>query len=102
MKAYFINRYGKSDVLTSGDLPEPALRDDDVLVQIHAAGVNPLDNKIRDGEFKLLLPYKMPLILGNDLAGVVVRVGARVRRFKTGDEVGKRPGAAAPATPSTS
>jgi NADPH:quinone reductase-like Zn-dependent oxidoreductase len=91
MKAYFINRYGKSDVLTSGDRPEPVLRDDDVLVQIHAAGVNPLDNKIRDGEFKLLLPYKMPLILGNDLAGVVARVGARVRRFKVGDEVYARP-----------
>lgn len=91
MKAFFINRYGKSDVLTSGELPEPTLRDDDVLVQIHAAGVNPLDHKIRDGEFKLLLPYKMPLILGNDLAGVVVRVGARVRRFKVGDEVYARP-----------
>jgi len=91
MKAYFIKRYGKSDVLMSGDLPEPALHDDDVLVQIHAAGVNPLDNKIRDGEFKLLLPYKMPLILGNDLAGVVVRVGARVHRFKVGDEVYARP-----------
>lgn len=91
MKAYFINRYGKSDVLTSGDLPEPALRDNDILVQIHAAGVNPLDNKIRGGEFKLLLPYKMPLILGNDLAGVVARVGARVRRFKAGDEVYARP-----------
>lgn len=91
MKAFFINRYGKSDVLTSGDLPEPMLRDDDVMVQIHAAGVNPLDNKIRSGEFKLLLPHKMPLILGTDLAGVVVRVGARVRRFKVGDEVYARP-----------
>ncbi|MEO6921293.1 MAG: NADP-dependent oxidoreductase [Collimonas sp.] len=91
MKAYFIKRYGKSDVLTSGELPEPVLRDDDVLVQIHAAGVNPLDNKIRDGEFKLLLPYEMPLILGNDLAGVIVRVGARVRRFKVGDEIYARP-----------
>lgn len=91
MKAFFINRYGKSDVLTLGELPEPALRDDDVLVQIHAAGVNPVDNKIRDGEFKLLLPYKMPLILGTDLAGVVVRVGPRVRRFKVGDEVYARP-----------
>jgi NADPH:quinone reductase-like Zn-dependent oxidoreductase len=45
MKAFFINRYGKSDVLTSGELPEPELRDDDVLVQIHAAGVNPVDYK---------------------------------------------------------
>ena len=87
MKAYFINRYGKSDVLTSGDLPEPALGDDDVLVQIHAAGVNPVDNKLRHGDFKWLLPYKMPLILGNDLAGVVVRVGGRVHGFKAGDEV---------------
>lgn len=91
MKAHFINRYGKPDVLTSGELPEPTMRDDDVLVQIHAAGVNPLDAKIRAGEFKLLLPYKMPLILGNDFAGVVVRVGARVRRFKVGDEVYARP-----------
>ena len=91
MKAFFINRYGKSDVLTLGELTEPTLRDDDVLVQIHAAGVNPVDNKIRGGEFKLLLPYKMPLILGTDLAGVVVGVGPRVRRFKVGDEVYARP-----------
>lgn len=87
MKAFFINRYGKSDVLRPGELPEPMVRDDDVLVQVHAAGVNPVDHKIRDGEFKLLLPYMMPLILGTDLAGVVVSVGPRVRRFKAGDEV---------------
>src|SRR5713226_9992831 len=69
----------------------PEMRDDDVLVQIHAAGVNPLDSKIRDGEFKLLLPYRLPLILGNELAGVVVRVGSKVRNFKPGDEVYARP-----------
>ena len=74
-------------------MPEPELREDDVLVQIHAAGVNPLDSKIRDGEFKLILPYRLPLILGNDFAGVVVRVGSRVRRFKPGDEVYARPDA---------
>lgn len=91
MKAFFIKQYGKSEVLTFGDQPEPSLRDDDVLVQIHAASVNPLDNKIRSGEFKLLLPYKMPLILGTDLAGVVVKVGACVSRFKIGDEVYARP-----------
>ncbi len=91
MKAFIIDRYGKADVLHAGEMPEPVLRDDDVLVQIHAAGVNPLDVKIRDGEFKLLLPYKLPLILGNDLAGVVVRVGPRVRRFNVGDEVYARP-----------
>jgi alcohol dehydrogenase len=69
------------------------LREDDVLVQIRAAGVNPLDSKLRDGEFKLLLKFQMPLILGNDLAGVVVRVGPKVRNFKPGDEVYARPNA---------
>jgi alcohol dehydrogenase len=67
------------------------MRDDDVLIEIHAAGVNPLDSKIRGGEFKLILPYRLPLILGNELAGVVVRVGSRVQRFKLGDEVYARP-----------
>ena len=75
----------------SGEMPEPELREDDVLVQVHAAGVNPLDSKIRNGEFKLLLPYRLPLILGNEAAGVVLRVGSRVQRFKPGDEVYARP-----------
>jgi NADPH:quinone reductase-like Zn-dependent oxidoreductase len=72
-------------------MPEPEVREDDVLVQVHAAGVNVLDSKIRNGEFKFILPYRLPLILGNDVAGVVVRVGSRVRRFKPGDEVYARP-----------
>src|SRR5579864_4112877 len=72
-------------------MPDPERRQDDVLVQIHAAGVNLLDSKIRDGEFKLILPYRLPFILGNDVAGVVVRVGSRVRRFKPGDQVYARP-----------
>src|SRR5438093_10867689 len=72
-------------------MPEAEVRDADVLVRVHAAGVNVLDSKIRDGEFKLILPYRLPLILGNDVAGVVVRVGSRVRRFKPGDEVYARP-----------
>ena len=80
-----------SDGVRAGEMPDPELREDDVLVQIHAAGVNLLDSKIRDGEFKLILPYRLPLILGNDVAGVVVRVGSRVRRFKPGDEVYARP-----------
>lgn len=91
MKAFTIDRYGKKVALKATEMPEPALADNDVLVQIHAAGVNPLDLKIRDGEFKMILPYRMPLIMGNDLAGVVVRVGARVQRFKPGDEVYARP-----------
>lgn len=72
-------------------MPNPELRDDEVLVQVHAAGVNLLDSKIRDGEFKLILPYRLPLILGHDVAGVVVKVGPRVRQFKLGDEVYARP-----------
>ncbi|HET6158331.1 MAG TPA: hypothetical protein VFE34_08310 [Dongiaceae bacterium] len=70
MKAFIVDRYGSKDGGRFGDMPDPELRDDDVLVQIHAAGVNLLDSKIRSGEFKLILPYRLPLILGNDVAGV--------------------------------
>src|SRR5437773_9491291 len=91
MKAFILDRYGSADHVRAGEMPDPELREDDVLVQIHAAGVNLLDSKIRDGEFKRILPYRLPLILGNDVAGVVVRVGSRVRRFKPGDEVYARP-----------
>ena len=91
MKAFILDRYGKTVGLRMGDLPEPDVGDDDVLVKVHAAGVNVLDSKIRNGEFKLLLPYRLPLVLGNDVAGVIVRVGANVRRFKPGDEVYARP-----------
>jgi alcohol dehydrogenase len=87
MKAFLLDRYGKQRALTLAELPNPTLRDDEVLVEVHAAGVNLLDAKIRDGEFKLILPYRLPLVLGHDVAGVVVRVGPRVRQFKAGDEV---------------
>jgi NADPH:quinone reductase-like Zn-dependent oxidoreductase len=93
VKAFIVDRYGKKGGGRFGEMPDPQLRADDVLVQVHAAGVNPLDSKIADGEFKLILPYRLPLILGNDFAGVVVRVGSRVRRFKPGDEVYARPDA---------
>lgn len=91
MKAFIVDRYGGADEMRSGELPEPAVGEDDVLVRVHAAGVNRLDAKIRDGEFKLILPYRLPVVLGNDVAGVVVRVGSRVRRFTPGDEVYARP-----------
>ncbi|PYM83131.1 MAG: NADPH:quinone oxidoreductase [Candidatus Rokuibacteriota bacterium] len=91
MRAFILDRYRSTDALRAGDMPEPEVREDDVLVQVHAAGVNVLDSKIRNGEFKSILPYRLPLILGNDVAGVVVRVGSRVRRFKPGDEVYARP-----------
>jgi NADPH:quinone reductase-like Zn-dependent oxidoreductase len=87
MKAFILDRYGSADRVRAGEMPDPELREDDVLVQIHAAGVNLLDSKIRNGEFKRILRYRLPLILGHDVAGVVVRTGSRVRRFKPGDEV---------------
>lgn len=91
MKAFILDRYGRDERLRLGQMLEPELKDDDVLVQVHAAGVNPLDTKIRDGDFKLLLPYRLPLVLGNDVAGTVVRVGPKVQRVKRGDEVYARP-----------
>lgn len=91
MQAFTVDRYGKKNALRLADMPTPELRDDEVLVQVHAAGVNLLDSKIRSGEFKLILPYRLPLVLGHDVAGVVTRVGSRVRQFKVGDEVYSRP-----------
>ncbi|RST48104.1 NADP-dependent oxidoreductase [Variovorax sp. MHTC-1] len=91
MKAFVLERYGKKRALELENLPTPELRDDEVLVQVHAAGVNQLDSKIRDGEFKLILPYRLPLILGHDVAGKVVKIGPRVQQFKLGDEVYARP-----------
>ena len=92
MKAFIVDRYGSSDNVRAAEMPDPEVRENDVLVQVHAAGVNLLDSKIRNGEFKQILPYRLPVILGNDVAGVVVRAGSRVRRFKPGDEVYARPG----------
>ncbi|OBB13305.1 NADPH:quinone oxidoreductase [Mycolicibacterium setense] len=91
MRAFAIDRYKSKDGGRIVDLPQPDVGDNDVLVQVHAAGVNVLDTKIAAGEFKIFLPYRFPLVLGNDVAGVVVQVGARVRRFKPGDEVYARP-----------
>ncbi len=91
MKAFVVDKYKKKAALRLADMPEPTLGADEVLVQAHAAGVNLLDSKIRDGEFKLFLPYRPPFILGHDVAGIVVKAGASVKRFKGGDVVFARP-----------
>lgn len=91
MKAFILDRYGSKVALRAGEVADPEVREGDVLVQIHAAGVNLLDSKLRSGEFKLILPYRAPFVLGHDVAGVVVRVGASVKRFGPGDEVYARP-----------
>lgn len=87
MKAFIVDRYGNSEIGRIGETPEPEVRENDVLIEVHAAGVNVLDLKIAKGEFKQILPYRLPLVLGKDVAGVVVRVGSGVERFKPGDEV---------------
>ena len=91
MKAFIVERYGDAGAVRAGEIPDPEVGEDDVLVQIYAASVNPLDLKTRDGAYKAILPYRVPFVLGNDLAGVVVGVGARVTRFAVGDEVYARP-----------
>ncbi len=91
MKAFIINQYSKQSDLELTTMPEPVVEKNDVLVQVYAAGVNLLDSKIKSGEFKLILPYKTPFIIGHDVAGVLVKVGSQVQNFKVGDEVYARP-----------
>ncbi|WP_456311189.1 NADP-dependent oxidoreductase [Serratia proteamaculans] len=91
MKAFIIEGYSSKNVGRLAERPEPELRADDVLIRVQATSVNLLDAKIRKGEFRLILPYKLPLILGNDVAGVVVSVGPEVTRFRSGDPVYARP-----------
>lgn len=89
MRAFVINKY--KEPLREAEVAEPTVGERDVLVQVQAAGLNQLDEKIRLGEFKQILPYKLQLVLGNDVAGTVLRVGESVKRFKPGDEVYARP-----------
>jgi len=90
MKAYVVERYGK-DSVRAADVPEPQVGARDVLVRVSAVSINPLDKMLRNGEFKQLLKYKPPFVLGHDVAGVVSGVGAKVRDFKVGDEIYARP-----------
>lgn len=90
MRAMVIDRYGKVPMRLT-EMPTPDIGEYEVLAEIYAASINPVDFKIRDGKVKLLVKYKMPLILGNDFSGVVVKVGAKVTRFKVGDEIYARP-----------
>ena len=91
MKAVRIHEYGGPDVLVYEDAPRPQAGKGEVLVQVHAAGINPVDWKIRQGLAKDRLHYNLPLILGWDVSGVVEAVGRGVRRLKVGDEVYSRP-----------
>jgi alcohol dehydrogenase len=90
MKAMIIDRYGKVP-MRMAEVPTPEINGYEVLAEIHAASINPIDFKIRDGKVKMLLKYEMPLILGNDFSGVITKVGSKVTRFKVGDEIYARP-----------
>ena len=87
MRAAFIRKYGKNEVVELGELPRPPITSRDVLIKIHAASVNPVDFKLREGGLRLLRSPPMPIILGNDLSGVVAEVGSEVTTFVPGDEV---------------
>jgi NADPH:quinone reductase-like Zn-dependent oxidoreductase len=90
MKAFIVKRYGKKEKLHLTEIAEPVINENEVLVQIYAAGVNLLDSMIKWGEFKLFLPYKTPLTNGHDMAGVITKVGSKVSKYKVGDEVFSR------------
>lgn len=89
MRAFVFDKYGAP--LHEADVPEPAVGDQDVLVRVDAASLNHLDERIREGEFTAILPYKPPVILGHDLAGTVIRTGKNVTGFRSGDRVYARP-----------
>ncbi|HMM55100.1 MAG TPA: NADP-dependent oxidoreductase [Candidatus Desulfobacillus sp.] len=87
MKAAFIRRHGGRDVVELGELAEPRAGPGELLVEVHAASVNPVDYKIRDGMLKPILSFGFPLILGNDFSGVVRAAGPGATRLRPGDAV---------------
>lgn len=87
MKALILKRYGKSDQLEFADIPRPAIKPNEILVQVHAVGLNPIDNKIPTGAFKPIIKLQLPATMGSDVAGVVVEVGNRVTKFNVGDAI---------------
>ena len=87
MKAFFITSYGGPEVMRYGDLPDPSPARGEVFVAVKAASLNPLDFKIRRGDFRIITGYRFPKILGSDFAGIVRDVGRGVSGFRPGDSV---------------
>lgn len=88
MKAALLKSYNKNNIsLTIDEVPLPTIEPHEVLVKVTAAGINPLDNMISRGEVKLITPYKLPLIAGNELVGIIEEVGAQVHTLKVDDRV---------------
>lgn len=87
MRAFVLKKYGGPDAAELRDVPRPAPGPSEVLVRVHAASLNPVDYKIRDGMLRIVQRYKLPAIMGNDLSGVVEALGEGVTRFAVGDQV---------------
>lgn len=91
MKAIVINQYGSADELVEQEVPLPEIKDNQVLVELKATSINPVDWKMREGYLKEMLPYEFPIILGWDAAGIVKEIGKKVTAFQPGDKVFTRP-----------
>ncbi|WP_028784204.1 NADP-dependent oxidoreductase [Thalassobacillus devorans] len=91
MKAIVIDNYGDKDQLKMREIDKPEITDDQVLVELHATSINPIDWKLRQGYLKEKADFDFPIILGWDLAGVVTDTGKNVTKFKKGDNVFARP-----------
>ena len=87
MKAIVIHEFGGPEVLKYEDAPRPEPKEDEVLIKVIAAGVNPVDASIRAGHMRRFTGEKLPLIPGMDVAGVVEKTGAKITKFKAGDAV---------------
>jgi len=87
MKACFYNQFGPPSVLQIGEIDPPKIADDEYLIAVRYAGVNPVDYKIRHGYFQGALPQQFPIVSGWDFAGVVAECGKKCKKFKVGDEV---------------
>ena len=87
MKAAQINAYGGVEVLEVKDIPEPTLKKDQILAEVHAAGLNPFDVKLRSGMMKNMIPLNFPVTFGGDFSGIVTQVGEGVTEYKAGEEV---------------
>lgn len=87
MKWFLVTRYGKNEKLQFAEIADPIIKENEVLVEIHSAWVNPLDSLIKNGVFKIFLPYKPSFILGHDVAGIITKVGPSVSKYKVGDEI---------------
>nr|WP_318540472.1 NADP-dependent oxidoreductase [Terribacillus saccharophilus] len=98
MRAVIINEYGDKNVLVEQELAKPDIKPNQVLVEVYATSVNPIDWKLRAGYLKQMLDWSFPIILGWDVAGKIVEIGNEVKNYQVGDEIFARPDTTAAGT----